>query len=107
VFDLQAQPSRGSPTPESDAVRVPPGAQVAGGVGVPHGAGAGRAARLTRAVLGSGAPHPGPTPRLQARYVCAMFWPLIGGFIAFVLVAVILGWLMDTSRRNGAEGDGH
>ena len=30
-----------------------------------------------------------------------MFWPLIGGFIAFVLIAVFLGWLMDTSRRGG------
>jgi F0F1-type ATP synthase assembly protein I len=24
-----------------------------------------------------------------------VFWPLIGGFIAFVLVALLLGWLMD------------
>jgi hypothetical protein len=32
-----------------------------------------------------------------------MFWPLIGGFIAFVLVAILLGWIMDTSRRR----DGH
>jgi hypothetical protein len=32
-----------------------------------------------------------------------MFWPLIGGFIAFVLVAIILGWIMDpTRRRDGA-----
>jgi hypothetical protein len=28
-----------------------------------------------------------------------MFWPLIGGFIAFVLVAILLGWIMDPSRR--------
>jgi hypothetical protein len=28
-----------------------------------------------------------------------MFWPLIGGFIAFVLVAIIMGRIMDTSRR--------
>jgi hypothetical protein len=28
-----------------------------------------------------------------------MFWPLIGGFVAFVLVAIIMGWIMDTSRR--------
>jgi hypothetical protein len=28
-----------------------------------------------------------------------MFWPLIGGFIAFVLVAVLLGWIMDPSRH--------
>jgi hypothetical protein len=32
-----------------------------------------------------------------------MFWPLIGGFIAFVLLAILLGWIMDTSRRR----DGH
>ena len=23
-----------------------------------------------------------------------MYWPLIGGFIAFVLIAVLLGWLL-------------
>jgi hypothetical protein len=28
-----------------------------------------------------------------------MYWPLIGGFIAFVLLAVFMGWLMDTSRH--------
>jgi biotin transporter BioY len=28
-----------------------------------------------------------------------MYWPLIGGLIAFVLVAVLMGWIMDTSRR--------
>jgi hypothetical protein len=32
-----------------------------------------------------------------------MFWPLIGGFVAFVLLAILLGWIMDTSRRNGAD----
>jgi hypothetical protein len=31
-----------------------------------------------------------------------MYWPLIGGFIAFVLLAVLLGWIMDTSR-GGAD----
>jgi hypothetical protein len=31
----------------------------------------------------------------------AMYWPLIGGFVAFVLLAVLMGWIMDTSRRNG------
>jgi hypothetical protein len=35
-----------------------------------------------------------------------MFWPLIGAFIAFVLLAVLLGWIMDPSRRNGANGHG-
>ena len=37
----------------------------------------------------------------------AMFWPLIGGFIAFVLIAVILGWILDSSRQDGAGRDGH
>jgi hypothetical protein len=36
-----------------------------------------------------------------------MFWPLIGGFIAFVLLAVVIGWVMDSSRHDGAGGDGH
>ena len=39
--------------------------------------------------------------------VRAMYWPLIGGFIVFVLVAVLLGWIMDTSRRGDAGNDGH
>ncbi len=32
-----------------------------------------------------------------------MFWPLIGGFIAFVLVAILLGWIMDPARRADHE----
>jgi hypothetical protein len=28
-----------------------------------------------------------------------MFWPLIGGFIAFVLIAILLGWILDPSRH--------
>jgi hypothetical protein len=28
-----------------------------------------------------------------------MFWPLIGGFIAFVLLTVLIGWLVDPARR--------
>jgi hypothetical protein len=31
-----------------------------------------------------------------------MFWPLIGGFIAFVLLALILGWVLDPDRRRDA-----
>ncbi len=31
-----------------------------------------------------------------------MYWPLIGGFIAIVLITLLIGWIMDTSRR----GDG-
>ena len=29
----------------------------------------------------------------------AMYWPLIGGFVAFVLFAVLMGWIMDPSPR--------
>jgi hypothetical protein len=29
-----------------------------------------------------------------------MYWPLIGGFIAFILLAVLLGWIMDPDRRS-------
>jgi hypothetical protein len=36
-----------------------------------------------------------------------MYWPLIGGFIAFILLAVLIGWLTDTSRHNDAGHDGH
>jgi hypothetical protein len=36
-----------------------------------------------------------------------VFWPLIGGFIAFVLLAIVMGWIMDTSRHGGAGGDEH
>jgi hypothetical protein len=28
-----------------------------------------------------------------------VYWPLIGGFIAFVLIAILLGWIMDSSRQ--------
>lgn len=32
-----------------------------------------------------------------------MYWPLIGGFIAFVLIAVVLGWVLDPDRRRDAR----
>ncbi len=28
-----------------------------------------------------------------------MYWPLIAGFIAFVLLALVMGWIMDPDRR--------
>ena len=28
-----------------------------------------------------------------------MYWPLIGGFIAVVLITILIGWIMDSSRR--------
>lgn len=40
-------------------------------------------------------------------YVSGVFWPLIGGFVAFVLVAVLLGWILDPSRHGGVDGDHH
>jgi ABC-type Mn2+/Zn2+ transport system permease subunit len=35
----------------------------------------------------------------------AMFWPLIGAFVAFVLFAIFMGWLMD--RGGDANGEHH
>ncbi len=29
-----------------------------------------------------------------------MYWPLLGGLIAIVLISVLMGWIMDTSRRD-------
>jgi hypothetical protein len=37
----------------------------------------------------------------------SMYWPLIAGFIAFVLLAVLLGWIMDSDRAGGADRDRH
>jgi hypothetical protein len=34
-----------------------------------------------------------------------MYWPLIGGLIAFVLFSIFMGWVMDVSRRD--NGDRH
>jgi hypothetical protein len=33
-----------------------------------------------------------------------MYWPLIGGFVAFLLIAVLLGWILDPDRRSDADG---
>jgi hypothetical protein len=32
-----------------------------------------------------------------------MYWPLLGGFIAFLLIALLLGWIMDPARRGDAD----
>ncbi|MFZ0043778.1 MAG: hypothetical protein WAK93_20885 [Solirubrobacteraceae bacterium] len=29
-----------------------------------------------------------------------MYLPLLGGFVALVLLSVLMGWIMDTSRRD-------
>lgn len=39
--------------------------------------------------------------------LCGMYWPLFGGFVAFVLLAVILGWVLDASRRGDVDRDHH
>lgn len=36
-----------------------------------------------------------------------MYAPLIGGFIAFVLLAVLIGWFVDPSRAGDSKRDGH
>jgi hypothetical protein len=36
-----------------------------------------------------------------------MFIPLIVGFVLFVLLAVLLGWVLDPSRHSGPGHDGH
>jgi hypothetical protein len=36
-----------------------------------------------------------------------MYWPLLGGFIAFVLLAVIIGYFVDPSRAQPSERDKH
>jgi len=39
--------------------------------------------------------------------LCAMYWPLVGGFVAFILFAVLMGWIMDPDRHGGRDGDHH
>jgi hypothetical protein len=36
-----------------------------------------------------------------------MYAPLIGGFIVFVLLSVLIGWFVDPARRGDSERDGH
>jgi len=36
-----------------------------------------------------------------------MYWPLIGGFIAFLVIAVLLGWILDPERHGGERSDRH
>jgi hypothetical protein len=33
-----------------------------------------------------------------------VYWPLLGGFIAFIVLSVILGWILSGSRRGDADG---
>jgi hypothetical protein len=36
-----------------------------------------------------------------------MFWPLIGGFIAIVVLTVLMGLILDSSRRRDVGRDRH
>ena len=42
----------------------------------------------------------------RAVHLSPMFWPLAGGFIAFILIAVLLGWILDPSRHGDTDGHG-
>jgi uncharacterized integral membrane protein len=33
----------------------------------------------------------------------AMYWPLIAGFIAVVLVTILIGWIVEAPRRRDAD----
>jgi hypothetical protein len=33
-----------------------------------------------------------------------VYWPLVAGLIAFILLALVLGWILDPSRRSDADG---
>ena len=85
---VPAGPSGRPASAQPAALRLPPGAPPPGRLGVPLAQRAGRAARLEHARAAA-----------SSVYVRAMYWPLIGGFIAFVLLAVFLGWVMDPRRR--------
>jgi hypothetical protein len=32
-----------------------------------------------------------------------MYWPLIGGFIAFLIVLLFLGWILDRSEQRSSD----
>jgi len=38
--------------------------------------------------------------------VRTMYWPLIGGFVAFLLLLLLMGWIMDTSGRDERDRRG-
>jgi hypothetical protein len=32
-----------------------------------------------------------------------MYWPLIGGFVAFLVLLVLIGWAIDRSERRSSH----
>ena len=65
-------------------------------MGVPLAGRAGSSARLS-----------GAARRGRSYMFMRVYWPLLGGFIAFVLIAVLIGWVMDPARRGDADHDRH
>jgi hypothetical protein len=66
-------------------------------VGVPVGERAGRAPRL--------APVRSPEQDACCAYKVPtlVYWPLAIGFIVFVLIAVLIGWILDPDRHGGGN----
>ena len=46
-------------------------------------------------------------PAAGSYIVRAMYWPLVGGFIAFILLALVMGWIMDPDRHGETDRDQH
>jgi hypothetical protein len=98
VCDVSPSPSRWTAPAPSAAFRLPPGAPAPGRMGVP----------FTQRTAGSPRVAGGPQRHAAGLlYRVRMFWPLIVGFVLFVLLAVLLGWVMDPSRHGDAGKDGH
>jgi hypothetical protein len=36
-----------------------------------------------------------------------VYWPLIGGFIAFLILLLFLGWVLDRSEQRGSGPQQH
>jgi hypothetical protein len=41
--------------------------------------------------------------RLGRVVFAAVYWPLIIGFVCFVLVTILIGWIVDAPRRRGTD----
>jgi hypothetical protein len=69
----------------------------------------GPTSRTAAAGAGPARANRGPrgVPAAGSYIVRAMYWPLAGGFIAFILIALIMGWIMDTDRHGKTDRDQH
>jgi hypothetical protein len=70
-------------------------------------AGPAGAKRGPRGVPAASPRRPRGVPAAGSYIVRAMYWPLAGGFIAFILIALIMGWIMDTDRHGKTDRDQH